>query len=75
MARDSKDAFTNTELVKLDPSARIGTSGQVVLQLLLKSNAFPAGTNIYFDNYFTSPPVLIKLKELGYPAALSLRLS
>ena len=48
----------------------IGKSGQVVIEL---TKNLPAGTHLYFDNYFASLLLLLKLKEMGLESACTLR--
>ena len=48
----------------------IGKSGQVVIEL---TKNLPAGTHLYFDNYFASPLLLLKLKEMDLESACTLR--
>jgi hypothetical protein len=45
------------EMEDLDLS--IGMSGQTVLGLLQR---IPTGVQVFFDNYFASPALLVKLK-------------
>ncbi len=49
---------------------QIGKSGLVVLELAAE---LPAGTRLYFDNYFASPLLAVKLKDLGYESTMTLR--
>ena len=48
----------------------IGKSGQVVLEL---AKDLPSGTHLYFDNYFASPSLMLKLKEKGLQSTCTLR--
>jgi len=48
----------------------IGASGQTVLNL---TETLEPGTEVFFDNYFASPGLLLALKEKGLPAACTLR--
>ena len=50
--------------------AGIGCSGQTVLAL---TEGLEPGTEIFFDNYFASPGLLLALKEKGLPATCTLR--
>ena len=59
------------EVEDLDPS--IGLSGQVVLYLVQKPQQPEPGFQVFFDNYFASPALLLHLKNLGIPAACTLR--
>ena len=59
------------EVEDLDPS--IGLSGQVVLYLVQKPQQPEPGFQVFFDNYFASPALLLQLKNLGIPAACTLR--
>lgn len=65
----STQGMSPDDIQKLDG---LGASGQVVVQLLLMGEA-PPGVHVFFDNYFASPAALIKLKDLGYPAACTVR--
>ncbi|XP_064597857.1 piggyBac transposable element-derived protein 2-like [Liolophura sinensis] len=48
----------------------IGKSGEVVLNLV---RHLPAGTHIYFDNYFASPDLHLELKKRGLHATCTVR--
>ena len=48
----------------------VGASGQTVLTL---TEGLEPGTEVFFDNYFASPGLLLALKEKGLPAACTLR--
>ena len=48
----------------------VGASGQTVLSLC---EGLEAGTNLFFDNYFASPHLLVLLKERNISAACTLR--
>jgi hypothetical protein len=48
----------------------IGASGQTVLNLV---STLEPGTEVFFDNYFASPGLLLELKKLGLPAACTIR--
>ena len=48
----------------------VGASGQTVLNLC--ENLEP-GTEVFFDNYFASPGLLLALQDKGLPAACTLR--
>jgi hypothetical protein len=54
---DSRSLLTDEKVEDLDPS--IGLSGHTVLGLLQQP---PPGVQVFFDNYFASPALLIKLK-------------
>lgn len=48
----------------------IGKSGLVVLEL---AESLPPGSQLYFDNWFCSPLLIRRLKEMGYGATGTLR--
>ena len=48
----------------------IGNSGLVVLELTEK---LPEKSHVYFDNYFASPLLAVKLKEKGHDSTFTLR--
>jgi hypothetical protein len=50
----------------------IGASGQTVLNLV--SDVEP-GTEVFFDNYFGSPGLLLALKDMGLPVACTQRVN
>ena len=62
----SGDAFISDSQVPEE----IGKSGQVVLEL---SKHLPSGTHLYFDNYFASPLLMLRLKERGLHSTCTLR--
>ena len=47
----------------------VGNSGLVVIEL---SKILPKGTSIFFDNYFASPLLALRLKENGYDSTMTL---
>ena len=55
------------------PQPGIGASGQVVLDLVTGENSCPSGTEIFFDNYFSSPELLLKLRDMGMHATSTMR--
>lgn len=57
-------------LISTEGELGIGASGQTVLNLV--SDLAP-GTQVFFDNYFASPGLLLALKEKQLPAACTLR--
>ncbi len=65
---DNLQNMTEAEMDDLEPG--IGASGQTVLSLV---KGIPTGSELFFDNYFASPALLLKLKEMGIPAACTLR--
>lgn len=71
LAGDERSRMTGDEQAELDPG--IGLSGEVVLTLIQKPEQPPPGFQVFFDNYFASPSLLIHLKDLGIPAACTLR--
>jgi hypothetical protein len=54
---DTLQNMTEAEMDSLEPG--IGASGQTVLSLV---KDIPAGSELFFDNYFASPALLLKLK-------------
>ena len=52
------------------PERGIGASGQTVIDLVTD---LPPGTNLCFDNYFASPPLLLYLKSQHISATCTLR--
>ncbi len=54
---DNRSLMMDEETEDLDPS--IGMSGQTVLGLLQR---IPPGVQVFFDNYFASPALLVRLK-------------
>lgn len=65
---DNLEELTEDELEELEFG--IGSSGHTVLSLL---HGVPPGTEVFFDNYFASPALLYKLKQLQIPAACTMR--
>ena len=65
----SFNIFGNNLRVNEGPEG-IGASGQTVLNL---TETLEPGTEVFFDNYFASPALLLALKEKGLPAACTLR--
>jgi hypothetical protein len=57
-------------LLATEGALGIGASGQTVLNL---TETLEPGTEVFFDNYFASPGLLLALKEKGLPAACTLR--
>jgi hypothetical protein len=57
-------------LITTEGELGIGASGQTVLNLVA---SLEPGTEVFFDNYFASPGLLLELKKLGLPAACTLR--
>lgn len=57
-------------LVTTEGAQGIGASGQTVLNLVQEVSP---GTHIFFDNYFASPGILLALKDMGLPAACTVR--
>jgi hypothetical protein len=57
-------------LITTEGELGIGASGQTVLNLVA---SLEPGTEVFFDNYFASPGLLLELKKLGMPAACTLR--
>jgi hypothetical protein len=55
---DSRSLMTDEEMEDL-LELSIGPSGQTVLGLLQR---LPPGVQVFFDNYFASPALLVKLK-------------
>jgi hypothetical protein len=60
---DSRNLLREEDIEDLDPS--IGMSGQTVLGLLQR---IPPGVQVFFNNYFASPALLIKLKYVNCQA-------
>jgi len=60
--------ISGDNLNDLQPEDGVGVSGQIVLKLVLDLPA-PVGTHLFFDNFFSSPSLLLKLREIGMPAA------
>jgi hypothetical protein len=54
---DNLQHMTEEQLENLEPG--IGASGQTVLSLV---QDIPPGSELFFDNYFASPALLLKLK-------------
>ena len=71
LSGDTLIGLTEDEVEELDPS--IGLSGQVVLYLIKTPRQPDPGFQIFFDNYFASPALLLHLKNMGIPAACTLR--
>ena len=71
LSGDILTGLSAEEVEGLDPS--IGLSGQVVLYLVQKPQQPDPGFQVFFDNYFASPALLLHLKSLGIPAACTLR--
>ena len=65
----SFNVFGDNLLVTEGPEG-IGASGQTVLNL---TETLEPGTEVFFDNYFASPGLLLALKEKGLPAACTMR--
>jgi hypothetical protein len=59
-------------LINNESELGIGASGQTVLNMV--SEVEP-GTEVFFDNYFASPGLLLALKDMGLPAACTLRVN
>jgi Transposase IS4 len=57
-------------LLLTDGAEGIGASGQTVLNL---TEILEPGTQVFFDNYFASPGLLLALQEKGLPATCTLR--
>lgn len=64
---------TKTAVGNMEDTDGIGVSGETVLALLLHPQPPPPGVQVFFDNYFSSPALLAKLKEADIPATCTVR--
>ena len=62
----SGDAFNSDS----QEPEKVEKLGQVVLEL---GKHLPSGTHLYFDNYFSSPLLILRLKEKGPHSSCTLR--
>jgi hypothetical protein len=64
------NVFGDNLSITEESAAGVGASGQTVLNLV---ESLEPGTQVFFDNYFASPSLLLRLKELQLPAACTIR--